>query len=349
MEFRSKCDRDMSSPQSNSNTTLDSLSNEAFSPINLIGSQGGQSKLDDRHSLTNPTHSPAQRLMAPQKTHSDSPKSSMHAAVASLFGGQPNSNQIKFDLTQDPLYSSCIQYARNMLTSSNNSLSTVNSGDNPFDQDPLSRAHSFRDNFSLFASNGSLGGSGASSLNSLNLSNLNNLSNLSNQNNQNNQNRPISSLNDHQRVSNMAADLANYGLDLNCDLNNVIANGSLLSAPQKSASLNSTSLNSASTYNQLLQRFYPFISQQSIYSLFNAGGSNSTIASSSNSSFGSSSLKNRFTNNPQLYANSLAGFNSKFDLSKADLSGQEASSKCNSPNHDDKLDSQKMLAAKILS
>ena len=33
-------------------------------PINLIGSPGGQSKFDDRYSLTNPMNSSAQQLLA---------------------------------------------------------------------------------------------------------------------------------------------------------------------------------------------------------------------------------------------------------------------------------------------
>ena len=202
-----------------------------------------------------------------------------------------------------------------------NSLASMSNGDSQFDQDTLSRTHSFRDNFPLFV-NGNFAAAAATpnALNNLNLSNLNN------QNNQSNQN---------SHALNVADLASNYGLDLACDLNSVIGStSSLLSQQQKSAALNS-----ASAYGQLLQRFY---NQQSIYNLFNANSSSSsisTVASSGNSSFGSSSLKSRFASNPQLYSNLPNIFN-KFD-SKADRNGQEATSKCNSPNQDEKLESRR--------
>ena len=132
-------------------------------------------------------------------------------------------------------------------------------------------------------------------------------------------------MNDQPHVTKVADLAASYGLDLGGDLNNVTS--SLLTPQQKSASLNP-----ASAYGQLLQRFY---NQQSIYTLFGANGSgnNSTIVSSNNSSFGSSSLKSRFSSNPQLYStgNNLNNPN-PFNNSKADRTGQEE--KCNSPTHD---------------
>lgn len=291
MELRSKCERDTSSRQSNSSSaTADSLSNAAFSPINLLGNTNSV-QLDEHRLNASSNHQPHHRpnqpnVAQPKQCSNNLPKNSVHAAVASLLNSQQNADQTKLDFLS-PFYS---QWRNSVLNSANNSTNTLN-GDNQFNAEAL-RAPSLRDGFSFTGSLSSLGN--LSGLHNLTSSN-NPLSNLgSNQsNNQNNNNQ-------------LNATFSSYGLELANDLNSAINCNSLLGSGGGSGQqTSSTSTNSTLTYNQIIERIYPL--QQSIYNLINSNNASAPFSSSVN--------KGHFANNLQLYTNSLnSNLNSKFGL-----------------------------------
>ena len=280
--MRNKCERETSSPQSNSSSaTVDSLSNAAFSPINLnlISNTNSALRLEERRLLNNVAlpnastnqNSSQQILNAHQKLNNSNSltnKNPVHLAVANLLNQY--TDQTKFDLNSNPFYSTwrC-------------NLNALNS-DNQFDHDTIrntQQQHSFHDNFSLF-NNGNLNG---------------------NQNNQIN-----TSSNEH--TNNL--DLSN---DLNSAINPLLAQQQQQQQASTTASTNSTS--SLTSYSQLINdHIYQFISQhpQSFYNLINTSNTSNT---SSNTSFGLS--KGHFASNLQLYSTNLSKLSQLSEL-KAD-------------------------------
>lgn len=203
MELRKKCERETSTPQSNSSsnsTIVDSLNNVAFSSINLMNSPNSL-KSEDRRLLDIISN---QNNLNYQNNQSQK---------------QRSTNQQKASTSDLSINSFSSAWRSNLL---DNSLMSLNV-DNQFEQGTL-RSKSFQQDLSLF-NNGNLNNSNSNQNNQINLINLN--SNESNKQYTNTSNLDSNynlNLNSAINYSSLLAQQSNLNTNTNTTYNQLLQN-----------------------------------------------------------------------------------------------------------------------------